>query len=173
MHHMNSEEINAFWQFDRKRHLAQLNKSDSSRPLVLRDIFDEFVSPHLQATREDWDNLADDRFYLDTSGDREWDSWRLGRMKDPAQYNELEKRAHRSFEDCGAACRSLGPDECFAYRYHDGACSMSRSFRLGRPVKRQPDEEMRTMSGWDVDKIRAWIQQQDDCDSIRWPEVKT
>ncbi|KAH6845789.1 hypothetical protein B0I37DRAFT_381139 [Chaetomium sp. MPI-CAGE-AT-0009] len=166
MHHMNAEEINSFWHFER-RHMRKL-----SRPLVLRDIYEEFLAPHLTETREDWDNLADNRFYLDTESGRKWADWQLKRTKKPEDYNEQEKNAHKSFADCAAACESLGPDECFRYKYVDGACSISNSFIMGKPVKRADDEKDRTMSGWDIAKINDWVRKQPACDSVKWPNVK-
>ncbi|KAL2017421.1 hypothetical protein VTK56DRAFT_2223 [Thermocarpiscus australiensis] len=171
MHHMNSEEINTFWHFERKRRLAQA-EAGTSRPLLLKDIFEEYLAPNLISTREDWDNNADNRFYLDTEGDREWEDWQLNRMKNKDEYNEFENKAHRSFEDCGAACKSVGPDECFMYRYRNGECSFSNAFQLGKPVKKESDDRKRTMSGWDVEKINAWIQEYGACDRAYWPKVE-
>jgi hypothetical protein len=172
MHHMNAEEMNTFWLFEqrRQRKLA-LSNQPLSTPLLLREIYDEFLAPHLNETREDWDNLADNRFYLDTEG-RKWEDWQLHRMKKAEEYNELEKVAHRSFADCAAACRSLPGEECFRYKYVDGACSISDAFILGKPVKRESDEKKRTMSGWDVDKIQKWIKKQGSCGKVKWPKVK-
>lgn len=174
MHHMNAEEINAFYHFERRRHLA-LAKSDHPsqyHPLLLKDIYEEFLEPNLNATREDWDNAADNRFYLDRSADRKWPEWQTNRMKKAEEYNEAEKHAHESFEACGAACRSLGPDECFRYLYRDGVCGMSNSFIMGKPVKREKADNKRSMSGWDVDKIRKWVKKQGKCGAVKWPEVK-
>ncbi|KAK3299628.1 uncharacterized protein B0H64DRAFT_102843 [Chaetomium fimeti] len=166
MHHMNAEEINAFWHFER-RHMRK-----SSQPLFLRDIYDEFLAPHLNETREDWDNMADNRFYVDTESGREWSEWQLKRMKKAEEYNEEEKSAHKSFADCAAACKSLGPDECFRYKYTDGVCSISNAFIMGKPVKPADDEKDRVMSGWDIEKINTWVSEQAACSDVKWPNVK-
>lgn len=167
MHHMNAEEINSFWHFERKQ-----TRKQTTRPLLLRDIYDEFLAPHLNETRADWDNLADNRFYLDP--ERKWSDWQLKRTKKAEEYNEQEKKAHKSFEDCGAACKSLGAGDCFRYKYVDGACSISNAFIMGKPVKPADDDKDRTMSGWDMDKIKAWIAEQPPCsDDVKWPNVKT
>ncbi|KAK0705822.1 hypothetical protein B0T21DRAFT_299118 [Apiosordaria backusii] len=171
MHHMNAEEINTFWHFERKRYHRLAQSGTKARPLVIRDIFDEFLAPRLNDTREDWDNNADNRFYLDQSNDRKWDDWMTNRMKKQDQYNEYERKAHESFEACGAACKSLG-NECFMYRYKDGACSIANAFQLGKPLKKATGND-RTMSGWDVEKIKKWVAEQPACDEIHWPEVKT
>lgn len=171
MHHMNAEEINTFWDFE-KRRTRELAASGESRPLVLKDIYDEFLAPHLNETREDWDNMADNRYYLDQESGHKWEDWRLKRMKKAEDYNEHEKKAHESFEACAAACKSLGPDECFRYKYEKGSCSISNAFIMGKPVKRESDKDKRVMSGWDVDKINKWIKKQGTCSNIRWPNVK-
>lgn len=180
MHHLNSEEINSFWHFERKREHAKLFPSPQHpppkslrRPLILKDIYDEFVSPYLLPLREDWDNRADNRFYLDTETDpnRNWDDWYVKRTKKPEEFNDYEKVAHRSAEDCDRACKSLKGDECFMWKWNDGACAMSGSFQMGKPVKKEGEERKRTMSGWDVEKIRAWIEKQGECGKINWPKV--
>lgn len=166
---MNSEEVSTFWDWERRRYASQ----KSPTALLLKDIFLEFLDPKLQQTREDWNNLSDDRYYVNkTDPDHQWEDWRVGQMKNESQYNEFEKRAHLSFDDCGKACESLGTDECFGYRWSDDCCSMSNSFLLGKPVKKDDNEKKRTMSGWDIKKIRKWIDDQGPtCDKILWPDI--
>ncbi|KAK4149948.1 glycoprotein-N-acetylgalactosamine 3-beta-galactosyltransferase 1 [Chaetomidium leptoderma] len=171
MHHMNAEEINTFWHFERQRHLA-FAKTGKSRLLLIKDIYEAYLAPNLRETREDWDNMADNRFYLDTSPGREWEEWQVKRTKKPEDLNEHEREAHKSFEHCAAACRSLPGDECFRYRYRDGACSTSNSFIMGTPVKKETGDK-RTMSGWDVEKINAWIKKQGSCRKAMWPNVES
>ncbi len=163
MHHMNSEEISSFWDFERRR------LPNATQPLLLKDVFVEFVYPKLQAKREDWDNLSDDVFYLDRNAtDRTWEGSKLDRVKDPADMNALEKQAHLSFEHCKAACASLD-ERCFQFRYTDKTCSMSRAFKMGRPVKKDAEKEKRMVSGWDMEKISQWIDKQGECGEIKWP----
>lgn len=179
MHHMNSEEINTFWHFERRRQLTLTESSSSSipppkqqqptPPLLLKDIYEEFLAPHLNATREEWDNAADNRYYL--ASERAWPKWQIQRTKKPEEMSAVERRAHESFEACGTACKSLPADECLRYMYRNGVCSMSNSFVLGKPVKKEKGAN-KVMSGWDVEKIHAWIQEQGDCGEVRWPEVK-
>ncbi|KAK3935209.1 hypothetical protein QBC46DRAFT_423419 [Diplogelasinospora grovesii] len=172
MHHMNSEEINSFWEFERNWYDGQ-NLSEAS-PLLLRDIYDEYLAPNLQERLEDWDNLSDNRFYLDTEDEnREWEKWQLDKMKNTKEYNEFEKKAHLSFEDCGKACKSLSDKECFQWKYHDGICSISDSFHLGKPVKKAHREKDRKKSGWDVEKINKWTAKQSNCDEVLWPKDRS
>ncbi|KAK4185432.1 hypothetical protein QBC35DRAFT_439459 [Podospora australis] len=171
MHHMNSEEIERFWNFERERARRKAQSpADTQRPLLIRDIYYEYVAPKLNETRKDWDNLSENQFYL--SDDVEYDDWMSGRIKPKDQYNEEEKNAHLSFEDCGRACKSLGPDECFQWRYKDGTCGFSNSFLLGHPVEKETEEKDRWISGWDMEKIDAWVERHATCDDIRWPKVK-
>lgn len=170
MHHMNAEEINSFWHFEQRRQAA-LTSAGESRPLLLKDIYEEFLAPHLAETREDWDNAADNRYYLDMDSDRKWHDWQTKRMKQASEYNEFEKVAHQSFEDCAAACKSLGEDECFRYKYEKGACSISNSFIMGKPVKKESGDK-KVISGWDVEKIQAWVKKQGSCSKVQWPMPK-
>jgi hypothetical protein len=170
MHHMNAEELNTFWHFERRA----VAESPNHRPLVMKDIYTAFLLPHLNATRSDWDNLADNRYYLDQSDpSRTWDDWKVQRMKKASEYNEHEREAHKSFEHCAAACRSLPGEECFSYRYEDGECVIGNAFALGKPVKRKKGATGKgVMSGWDVERIRTWIEKQGtSCGKVRWPDV--
>jgi hypothetical protein len=177
MHHMNSEEISTFWDFERRHFwtLASQKPSDikARRPLLLRDIYHEFLQPKLVRAREDWDNLADDIYYFDAdSPDHEWEEWRLGRLRKEEEKNDEEKKAHLGFSECRAACESVGTDTCMSFKYFDGLCGFGRAFQLGKPVKRHEQQEKRTMSGWPVAKIEKWIKEQGDCSKVEWPEVK-
>ncbi|KAJ9143507.1 Glycoprotein-N-acetylgalactosamine 3-beta-galactosyltransferase 1 [Pleurostoma richardsiae] len=169
MHHMNSEEISSFWDFERRRYAAQ-NMPSAPLPLTIKDIYTEFLAPKLVAKREDWDNLSDDWYYLDASSpNHEWEDWRVGRAKKDEDKSALEKRAHLSFDDCRRACESVG--DCFQFRWQDECCGMSRAFMLGKPVKKESKPKKRSMSGWDVQKIQKWVAEQGECSSIDWPAV--
>lgn len=162
---MNSEEISSFWEFERRRYRT------NQKPLVFSEVYDEFVGSKLQNTREDWDNGSDDWFYIDfDSEDQSWEEWRVNRAVEEDKKSEPEKTAHLSWEDCRAAC--LEHDECFQFSWHNECCAMHRSFKLGKPVKKDKEENMRTMSGWHLDKIQAWIDENGDCsDRVEWPAV--
>jgi hypothetical protein len=175
---MNSEEVSTFWNYERQWYQRQDRPGTSSRSstalptLLIKDIYTDFFGPKLNATRLDWDNLSNDQFYLDIdNSERSWESWQLERMKSPKSYNNAEKKAHLSFEDCGRACKSLGFEECFQYSYVDGLCAIHRSFILGKPVRKEDDERKRMMSGWDVRKIETWIANQGECEKVLWPEM--
>ncbi|KAK1760282.1 glycosyltransferase [Echria macrotheca] len=169
MHHLNSEELENFWKFEND--WLQKQKLDkSTRPLLMKDIYHHYLEPRIVAKRVDWDNISDDRFYFDPGSGQQHDDadHMMSRMKNLAEYNVFEKKAHLSFEHCEAACQSLPSDECFQFKYRDGVCSFSRSIRLGKPVKRG-DDGKHTVSGWDVAKIAAWVATRESCSRVEWP----
>lgn len=160
---MNSEEISTFWEFERKRYRT------NQKPLIFSEVYDEFIGSKIQPFRADWDNAADDWFYIDFERpDHAWEEWRIQRARKEEEKDETEKVAHTSWENCRAAC--LENDGCYQFSWHDYCCSMHRSFRLGKPVKKEPDESMRTISGWNIDKINKWKEEQGQCgDRVEWP----
>ncbi|GKT97508.1 glycosyltransferase family 31 protein [Colletotrichum tofieldiae] len=133
----------------------------------IKDIYNEFFKPRMQPSRADWDNLADDRFYLDESANKHED-WQLGRAK-TEDLTPAEKEAHLSFGQCRTACEA--DSSCFSFQYKDGLCSFAWSWKLGHPVKPASKDEKRVMSGWAVDKINAWIEKQGECGPVKWPDV--
>jgi hypothetical protein len=165
MHHMNSEEISSFWEFESRRYAAQSLPS-APGPLRIKDIYHEFFEPKLVETRDDWDNLADDVFYLNATA-RNYEDWELGRTKKEKDMSDEEKSAHLSFNDCRLACETL--KDCFQYRYQNGICGTSYAFKLGKPVKKEKEDKDRWFSGWDVDKINNFIEEQGECGKVRWP----
>lgn len=159
MHHIGSEELSDFHAFERKQ--------DFAGPVRIRDIYHRFFEPQLVSVRQDWDNLSDDTFYLDANK-ATYEQWQLDRAKKEDEMSDLEQRAHESYNNCRKACLSL--EECFQFRYHDGVCSTSKSFKHGNPAKPEDKPKDRWMSGWDVDKIKAWVDEHDECDAIEWPQ---
>lgn len=163
MHHMNSEEISTFWEFERKRY--RMNQ----KPLIFKEVYDEFIGNKIKPVREDWDNGADDWFLIDFARpDQDWEEWRIGRATKEEDKTETEKLAHASWENCRAAC--LEHEQCYMFNWHNQCCSMHRSFKLGKPEQIDYEEDMRTISGWNVDKIQSWIEEQGQCgDRVEWP----
>lgn len=172
MHHLNSEEINGFWAWERERSRPHnASEPDQQRPLLIKDIYHQYLEPHLVESRIDWDNRANDRYYLDaTDAKHSWEKWQKDKTKKAEDMNEFEKRAHLSFQDCAAACQSLPADQCFTYRYMPGICMTAKAFALGKPVKKDEHGD-RMMSGWDIKKIKKFIKEQGDCEEIYWPKV--
>ncbi|PSR99228.1 glycosyltransferase family 31 protein [Coniella lustricola] len=166
MHHMNSEEISSFWEFERRRY--RTNK----KPLLFSEVFDEFIASKISARRDDWDNGADEWFYLDFKAENhEWEDWRLDRAIKRDEMSDLEKVAHMSFESCKRAC--LHHEDCFQFMWHNDCCAMHSSMRLGQPMRKKLGEhnKMRFLSGWDMAKVRKWVAEHDCKDEIEWPEA--
>ena len=172
MHHLNSEEIDTFWKFEHDFYANQ-PKGQTPRPLLAKDIFMHYVAPRMRSKLEDWDNKSEDTMYFnvnDTS--REWENWQIGRMKKLEDQNEEERRAHLSVDDCMEACKSLSANDCFQWKYADGICYTRRAISLGNPIKAK-SKDKRMTSGWDVEKIAKWIEEQgEECTKIWWPAVE-
>ncbi|KUI67521.1 hypothetical protein VM1G_03633 [Cytospora mali] len=164
MHHMNSEEVSAFWEFERRRY------ANNQRPLVFKEIYHWFLEQKLVPMRDDWDNQSDDWFYIDFDAqDHEWEDWRIERAVKEEEKSEVEKKAHESFEDCIIACEAHS--ECFQFNWQNDCCGMMSSFRLGTPVKKEDEEKRRAKSGWNITKIKKWVEEQGECDEVIWPEI--
>lgn len=169
MHKMSPQEISTMWEIDRRFFSKQQTKHQ--RPLLARDIYHEFVEPKLKGIRHDWDNQADDVYYLDPHDpSHTWEDWQLGKMKAAQDMSEAEKRAQLGLSECRAACESVGLRECFSFKWADGVCSTARSFKLGNPVKHD-EEGKRIVSGWPVARIDQWVAEQADCLDLYWAAV--
>ena len=141
--------------------------------LRLKDVYNHFLDPHIEAKRQDWDNGSQDSYYVRPDIDleeRQDDEWKdLADKAKTEDLSEVEEKAHESFENCEAACAEL--DECFQFRYHDGVCGIGHTIKHGVMTGEEDDEEMSVYSGWRVDKIREWVKDQGDCESeeFKWP----
>jgi hypothetical protein len=159
MHHIGSEEVSEFHAYEVER--------EFSSPVRFKDIYHKFVAPVLTATRDNWDNLCDDTFYLNETA-KEYSDWQKGKQKsDPL--SEQEQRAHLSFVDCRIACHSV--EDCLQFSFNDGVCMTSRSIKYGHPKEPSENVENQWMSGWDVEKISQWVAEHNDCADIPWPSV--
>lgn len=183
MHHMNSEEISAVWQYEQTR-----TKTD---PLQIRDIYHAFVGPNLIARRSQWNNRAEQTCF-ENAGDGN---------------NVIEHHAHESPDACSRVCiakgldidavayEMLGTEEerdsyldnaynreadkggvltertCFQWRYYMGKCCVSDTFSMGYPSSKY--EEGDITSGWFVEGIEEWIDEFGQCDEgIKWMEAE-
>lgn len=170
MHHMNAEEVSSFWEYERDFFQPRDNTRSltTQRTLLLKDIYTHYFAPKMQATREDWDNLSDDVLYIDRESGRKWDTFELERAK-KGPMSQVERKAHKSFEDCRAMCEAV--ESCFQFLYQDGLCAASLSFKLGKPNRSEQSPAKRWRSGWIVPKINRWIERQGECKKPTWPSV--
>jgi hypothetical protein len=162
MHHVGSEELSDLYAFERERNF--------SFPMRIKDLYHQFVEPQLAPIRPDWDNFSDDVFYLNVSANMHDDN-QLRRAKLKG-LSPLERLAHLSFDSCQRACQV--DTACLQYRFHHGICGFSWKIKHGLPKPKEEHILDRWMSGWDVDKIQAWVQEHEKCnDKIKWPLVQT
>jgi hypothetical protein len=79
-----------------------------------------------------------------------------------------EKAAWESFEDCHKVCQER--EDCFQYVYYDKMCRLGLSFRLGKHVSPSDDGKIVYTSGWMVDRIRQWTED-NACKGPEWPDI--
>ncbi|KAI1656263.1 glycosyltransferase family 31 protein [Daldinia decipiens] len=143
------------------------------RPIIrFKDVYHEFVAPKLMARRDDWDNLSDDVLYLDLEHSERYPKWQRDSAKKPHQQIRaaaVELDAHKSFEHCRKLCDSN--HDCFQFSYRAGACAYNKSFRLGKPAPKVNNEEEKWVSGWNIERIRAWVERQGQCKETVWPKI--
>ncbi|KAG7118274.1 hypothetical protein HYQ44_005417 [Verticillium longisporum] len=71
------------------------------------------------------------------------------------------------------AARNPLDRRCFQYRYHNGICCTSRSFKLGAPRREAKGNKIDKPtdvwhSGWHLQGIEDWIKAKGECDEPRW-----
>lgn len=158
MHRMNSQDVSDLHAFERELEFQPI--------LRIKDMYHRFFEPHLVPVRADWDNLSDDTLYLDPDADHE--EWEIGRAHTEG-LSPLEKKAHIGFEACRQAC--LAAVDCFQWRYHQGTCATSRTFKHGSPTEVEQRMGDKWISGWNVDKILDWVRTNDECGDFVWPSI--
>lgn len=166
MHHLSTEELSSFFEYE-TAYYASLPDSSTPTPMLLRTIHDAFFAPRLAPRREDWDNLSFDRLYLNTT-DAAGNPAKKKKKKVVAEdkkTTEEQREAHLSFEHCRRACEADA--KCFQFSFGDGVCAFGESMKVGAPAPGKGN-----MAGWDVDKIKGWVEEHDSCPEVLWPKVK-
>ncbi|PHH85560.1 hypothetical protein CDD83_244 [Cordyceps sp. RAO-2017] len=157
MHHVGAEEVSDLYAFERERNFSQ--------PMRIRDVYHRFVKDQLTATRDDWDNLSDNVFFLNASA-YQYADWELQRAK-KEDLSALELVAHQSFDDCRRACQSM--EKCLQFRFYHGICAISDSIKHGHPTKKEEDQHWQYQSGWNLRRIEEWVAAHDDCGAVQFP----
>ncbi|KAG9257694.1 uncharacterized protein F5Z01DRAFT_695078 [Emericellopsis atlantica] len=160
MHHIGSEEVSDFYEWECSRNYTQ--------PVRIKDLYHQFIKPHLDDTRAEWDNLSDDIRYADRDADgidSTDDKYRFDNL------SEVEQEAHDSATNCRAACLEL--EECMQWRFHRNVCYMGRKIRHGNPIIPGDGDGEKMVSGWHKARIAAWAKEHEDCGEIQWPNVRT
>lgn len=165
MHHVGSEEMSLFWEFEMKRHLSAADTSQPN-PVLIRDMYVEYFVPRATDQRDDWNNVSKDVIYLNrTATDEE-----AGRAVPDEKKTDFEKVAHESPDKCRAACKAM-PD-CFQFSYvYEGKCSLGKSFKIGYPASPAKEPTEKITSGWLTERITSWVEEQGECEAS-WPKVK-
>ncbi|KAI1374775.1 glycosyltransferase family 31 protein [Hypoxylon crocopeplum] len=143
------------------------------RPVLrFRDIYHEFVEPKLTTRRDDWDNISEHMLYLHPDREKhhysQWQKDHAKKLEKQIQVAAVEWDAHKSFEHCRQLCDATR--NCMQFSYHDGVCAYHRTFRLGKPAKADK-EKNRWISGWNVERIQAWVEKQEQCKEPVWPSL--
>jgi hypothetical protein len=118
-HHMRQEEVRMLWKFEQDWHLRAGNSAATMRH---RDVFKEFILPHLPVECSDWDNLSIGTEYSEDAFSKLSD-------KQMRALSQAEKEGPESFQKCKAICESK--PSCLQFSYAAGKCSISNEFRQG------------------------------------------
>ncbi|KAH8812628.1 hypothetical protein F5884DRAFT_702064 [Xylogone sp. PMI_703] len=149
MHHVTSSEISDVWRFEQQR-------PDIKKPVLIYEIYNQFIAPILRKSIDDWYNRSDDVIYTAPENPNP-------RNKPADKLSELEKVAHKSFEDCGRACEEQ--TRCYQWAYFDNTCGFSHSYRLG--AKKRPMDGVSYKSGFLLERIEK-DRQEHKCTKPKW-----
>jgi hypothetical protein len=112
------------------------------QPILFSTLF-EFLHPHKNPIRNDWDNFSSD---LPTN-----------------------ESAHVSLESCREACTVNST--CLQYLYHNLHCYTSATTSLGRPSPPESNNDdvppLSYISGWIVDRIED-LRRNEICEEVKW-----
>ncbi|KOS20337.1 hypothetical protein ESCO_006230 [Escovopsis weberi] len=102
MHHVNSEEVSALWQYEQTR----INKDF----IQIKDIYEAFFAPRLVQYRTEWDNLSEDTCYIapDEEAQKKADQSSKKKQLEEKKKSFVEKNAHSSAAACAKVCESEG-----------------------------------------------------------------
>ncbi|KAI0156380.1 hypothetical protein GGR57DRAFT_491479 [Xylariaceae sp. FL1272] len=115
-HHMTNSEIKSLWQLDQ----AWLRYNQTI--VRFRDVFKNFILPHLESERSEWDNMSEGTEYSHKA---------ISKLssKERTALSQVDKDAQESFEKCRVACESKF--SCMQFSYVPGKCLVSDQLRLG------------------------------------------
>lgn len=156
MHHVRPDEIQALWNYERRR----IEESDVIPPsLTFEELFYAFVQQQqFPIIRAEWDNMSNDRDY---------------QLETP-QFEDLDP--NKSPAACSDACWAV--QECKQWSHLEfttvssdserpssgGVCYLSSVFRVGQERKvesflqKQEQWNIHTWtSGWEFDRIKQWL----------------
>ena len=168
-HHVHSYEVEALWQFEQEWINKTWNNEDPGAvPYLFKDVFEDFVIPHLSEKKKDWNNGSGDKIFTQpkeghVKEDADWDGKTdEGKQELWDDLSELEKNGIESADKCREVCDS--DKECVQYSWHPGTCKLSHAIRIGRPV----DEKEEYISGWMTDRVDEFKKARRECGEISW-----
>ncbi|KAI5265624.1 hypothetical protein E4T47_08461 [Aureobasidium subglaciale] len=123
-----SHEIEAVWHLEQ-----QLLGRNESCSLRYKDVFERFVLPHLQPSKDDWDNLSAEHVDLQAGVDL--------------------------FEACKDEC--MRREKCLQFSVKEKSCHASSDVKSGRPF--QASSGTISQSGWILDRIDAFVRDMEAC----------
>ncbi|RDA90197.1 hypothetical protein CP533_0480 [Ophiocordyceps camponoti-saundersi (nom. inval.)] len=105
LHHMSPQEVGLAWQFEQTRLRPE-------KPILLRDVYLQFVAPHLVRRRNGWDNLSADVCYIapDAESQRRAGAELRAVQRNQEDKSPVERAAHRGPDACEAVCEAAGLD---------------------------------------------------------------
>jgi hypothetical protein len=130
--------------------------------VLISDIYYHFIESRLQSKSENWENTSDDRrFKAPDHATSDEDK------ENEKSWTELQRNAHKSFEDCSKACEE--DHECFQFKHTSGSeseCALSHSVRLGSPQKLDANPKIK--SGWHLERIKELTRKNGKCTNPEW-----
>jgi hypothetical protein len=169
MHHVDSEEMSLFWEFETKTYLDRAAAGEDPAPITIRDMYFEYFLPRTTDLRENWNNVSDDIIYIPPN--RKPQAREKHKLVPARRQKDWEKVAHTSLENCRTACEKT--PTCFQFTYYyEETCWLSKSFKIGYPTQHSVDRRENKVSGWLTERIKEWVDEQGECTKLIWPQVK-
>lgn len=105
--------------------------------------------------REDWDNGSADKILEPPKEEA-----------DTPMKSSLWKwdEPYKSFNACKKACKE--DPACFMWNHHGETCALGRPWKLGE--KRLPKDGVIWRSGWNMERINKWIEDNGPCKEPLW-----
>lgn len=152
-HHVAATEVDSYWKFQ----LNWARRYGWEEPYLYRDIFAEFIEPHISVNRALWNNLSKDRRLVAAA---------LASADDESSANleGIEAEAVGSESACAVACVQAGAADCVQWMFTPGRCYLGKKLRFGQSD--ETDNEHWT-SGWIQDRVEALVRSMEGC-AIRW-----
>ncbi|KAF4548676.1 Hypothetical protein D9617_26g078890 [Elsinoe fawcettii] len=129
------------------------------KPILYRDIAQDYFNFTSLETKKDWDN-------------GEWDSFEPN-ADDPYE-------PHKTADTCASECDKAV--DCLQWTYHKKKCIFVRTIRYGRQkdptsvagddATHWTDEDRRFIAGWSTEKIQKWMDERP-CHQVEWVRPST